>query len=290
MKLADLLLISRISLLPTVWTNTLTGVALAGGSWDDPQLPFLLVSFSLFYIGGMWLNDAFDHKTDSESRPDRPIPSGAIAVSTAFAGGFSMLTIGWIILTATGLNIAANPSWLPSIYGLVLAATIIVYDAWHKQNPLGPALMSICRMLVYFTSAVSIAGRLSFALIHAALALQAYIIGLTVAAKAGNQTRNWHDSLLFFLFVPVVYGFGLAYRAPLTALPLAVFVVWMVLALRSLLQQRNGRPSHAIAHLLAGISLLDALILAALGHVLFFGAAIIAFLLTLWLQRWISGD
>ena len=72
--------------------------------------------------------------------------------------------------------------------------------------------------------------------------------------------------------------------------PLAIFTVWMVLALQSLFLERNGKQSRAVAHLLAGISLLDAVVLAASGQVLLVGGAIAGFLLTLWLQRWISGN
>jgi 4-hydroxybenzoate polyprenyltransferase len=80
--------LGRVSNLPTVWTNTLVGVMLAGASAFDPRVPALLVAMSLFYVGGMFLNDAFDREFDARSsrppntrRPDR--------ASAVFGAGFA---------------------------------------------------------------------------------------------------------------------------------------------------------------------------------------------------------
>ena len=47
-SLSVALRLGRISNLPTVWTNTLVGVTLAGGAALDARLPVLLVALSLF--------------------------------------------------------------------------------------------------------------------------------------------------------------------------------------------------------------------------------------------------
>ena len=79
--------LGRVSNLPTVWTNVLAGVALAGASpWQWAVLPAAL-GLSLAYLGGMYLNDAFDSAIDARERPSRPIPSGAIDANTVFALG-----------------------------------------------------------------------------------------------------------------------------------------------------------------------------------------------------------
>lgn len=59
--------LGRISNLPTVWTNTVAGVVLAGGSLHEGGLPALLAAFTLFYTGGMFLNDAFDRDMIGDS-------------------------------------------------------------------------------------------------------------------------------------------------------------------------------------------------------------------------------
>ena len=52
MKLSVALKLGRVSNLPTVWSNVLTGMALAGGAGIDSRLLILIVSFSLLYVGG----------------------------------------------------------------------------------------------------------------------------------------------------------------------------------------------------------------------------------------------
>ena len=60
--------LGRVSNLPTVWTNALAGVALAGASpWQWAVLPAAL-GLSLAYLGGMYLNDAFDSAIDARER------------------------------------------------------------------------------------------------------------------------------------------------------------------------------------------------------------------------------
>lgn len=76
MTLTLALRLGRISNLPTVWTNVLVGVLLTGAALGDARLPLLMLALSLFYVGGMFLNDAFDREFDAQHRPDRPIPSG----------------------------------------------------------------------------------------------------------------------------------------------------------------------------------------------------------------------
>jgi 4-hydroxybenzoate polyprenyltransferase len=96
MNLSLALRLGRISNLPTVWTNVLAGTVLAAGTVGimDGKLLLLLVALSLFYIGGMFLNDAFDSEFDAKARPDRPIPSGRVSAREVFGYGFALLGAG----------------------------------------------------------------------------------------------------------------------------------------------------------------------------------------------------
>ena len=38
---------------------------------------------------------------------------------------------------------------MPRLPALALVAAILIYDAWHKGNPLAPFVMGLCRALVY---------------------------------------------------------------------------------------------------------------------------------------------
>ena len=73
MTLTLALRLGRISNLPTVWTNVLTGAVLAAGVGEalSGKLPLLLIALSLFYVGGMFLNDAFDAEFDAKNRPEQ---------------------------------------------------------------------------------------------------------------------------------------------------------------------------------------------------------------------------
>ena len=89
--LATLLRLGRVSNLPTVWTNVVAATAIAGGDPLGPGLALVLVAMTLFYVGGMYLNDAFDRGIDARERPGRPIPAGEIAASSVFGiGSWSM--------------------------------------------------------------------------------------------------------------------------------------------------------------------------------------------------------
>src|SRR5262245_13283313 len=74
-KLGVYLRLGRVSNLPTVWTNVLAGVVLAGGR-PQPRLLTLWTALSCFYVGGMFLNDAFDRQVDARERAEGPITSG----------------------------------------------------------------------------------------------------------------------------------------------------------------------------------------------------------------------
>src|SRR6059058_5699428 len=88
-----LLDLGRVSNLPTVWSNCLAGWWLGGGRHAE-KLPFLFLGAALLYVGGMFLNDAFDAVFDRQYRPERPIPSGHITRSTVWKWGLYWLVLG----------------------------------------------------------------------------------------------------------------------------------------------------------------------------------------------------
>src|SRR5919106_4234732 len=118
--------LGRVSNLPTVWINTLTGIVLAGGALASPLTLPLLLAFSLFYVGGMYLNDAFDARIDAIERPERPIPSGAISARAVFAAGFAMLAAGVLLLLWVGYGPAGGTGLWPGLGGLALGGAIVL--------------------------------------------------------------------------------------------------------------------------------------------------------------------
>lgn len=180
--------LGRVSNLPTVWTNVLAGTVLAGSTPTPFPLGLLLLAISLFYVGGMYLNDAFDRHFDAAAYPHRPIPSGAVAAGTVFTMGFLGLGAGELLLIVVGYGIEGGLGWPPVIAGLCLAATIVYYNAHHKGNPLGPFLMSLCRAQVYLTTALAVAPALELSqqVWWGVGLLVAYIMGVELCGAAGN--------------------------------------------------------------------------------------------------------
>jgi 4-hydroxybenzoate polyprenyltransferase len=282
-RLALYLELGRVSNLPTVWTNVLAGVVLAGARPRVATVAFLAFTLSLFYVGGMFLNDAFDRAADARQRPERPIPSGRITAGEVFAVGCG--------LVAAGVALAA---WHAPRLGAVaaavaLAAAIVLYDAWHKENPFGPALMGLCRLLVYVTAALAVSPTLNAPVVVGALCLFAYLIGLTYAAKQETLAHLRHLWPLAFLVVPLVHGLWAAPDGIVGALVYLALLTCVLTAVRLLRGSERDRFPRAVTALIAAISLVDALAIAGAGAP---GTALIASLgwpATLALQRWVRG-
>ncbi|MCW5621803.1 MAG: UbiA family prenyltransferase [Burkholderiales bacterium] len=289
MNLSVALKLGRISNLPTVWSNVLVGALLAGGSLADARLPLLLVSLSLFYVGGMFLNDAFDREFDAKARPERPIPSGQVSAAQVFGFGYGMLALGLLLLVCVGYGFGTGTGWRPLAAGSALAAAILAYDRWHKSNPLSPLVMGLCRVLVYLTAAFAFSAVPPAAVHIGAVMLLCHLIGLTYAAKQEHLGQLESVWPLGFLAVPIIYGLVLGLQSVAALLLVVAFTAWVIYAIRLLLRRARGDVPRAVVSLIAGISLLDGILLAGHGHWEAALVAVGAFLLTLALQRWVSG-
>lgn len=170
--------LGRASNVPTVWTNVAAGMALSAPWLPNRLLTLLAVAVSLSYVGGMYLNDAFDAGWDARNRPDRPIPAGHVRRGTVFAAGFGMLAAGALLVAlATG----TGPAFLAA---LVLAALILIYDAFHKANPLSPLVMAACRVTVYVLASLAVhPPPPPRALYLGAAALALYLVFLSTLAR-----------------------------------------------------------------------------------------------------------
>jgi UbiA prenyltransferase family len=289
MRWAVALRLGRVSNLPTVWTNTLAGIVLAGGSAFDRRTAPLLVALSLFYVAGMYLNDAYDAEIDARERPERPIPSGQVSAETVFAAGFGMMALGVALLAWTGYGVEGGTGFGPVLGGLGLGAAIVLYDRRHKDNPLSPVLMGLCRVLVYVTAGLAVALELPPALPFGALLLLCYLIGLTYVAKQETlgEVRNLWP--LLFLGVPLIYALAGVPTSPTAAALGLAFAVLVGLALCFLWRRQPGDVPRAVVSLIAGISLLDAVLIAGAGNLSIAWLAALGFVLTLILQRFVAG-
>ena len=272
--------LGRVSNLPTVWTNVTAGVVLAGGILSPLSTVLLVVAASALYVGGMFLNDAYDAHLDAVERPERPIPSGAVTQREVKVWGFAWLALG---LVCVGLVDVAGLAATVGTCGL-----IVLYNRWHKGNPLGPLIMGLCRVGLYFIAA-GVAGGINRSVLIGAVLLLGWVLGLTYVAKhegKGSLARSWPLWALvapIAMSVPLVWKAGMLGRAIVGGL-----VMWLQRSLR-LVKRGGPKIREAVVSLIAGISLVDAALILGAGQPALAIACVGAFGATLVLQRWVAG-
>lgn len=261
-----LLVLGRVSNLPTIWSNCLAGWALAGGApltgevrqmIDEPvRFLVLCVGASLLYTGGMYLNDAFDVEFDRQHRRERPIPAGAIGLRAVWTLGFV-----WVMAGLTCMFWLGQKNTTTSILAVLLAGTIVLYDAIHKAFTLSPVLMAGCRLLLVLMAAS--AGRLGITglTIWSALVLALYIVGLSYLARHESLPGTIRYWPCIFLAAPVVLGWVVNrgdWRSQGLTLSV-IFAVWSLQALRFAYWAPEKNLGRTVTNLLAGIVLVDLL-------------------------------
>ena len=180
------LLLSRVSNVPTVWTNVLAGMCASSLTFGWTDYLQVALAVSLFYTAGMFLNDAFDEPYDRRVRPERPIPAGDVSKREVFL-------VGGALLVAAELLLPLRAGVL--VLGGILAAAIVLYDYRHKGSAVAPLIMGACRGLVYAVAAAAAAGVTGAAVIGAGI-MTAYVAGLTVIAKLSGANARWLVPLL----------------------------------------------------------------------------------------------
>jgi 4-hydroxybenzoate polyprenyltransferase len=278
-SLRTLLILGRISNLPTVWSNCLAGWWLGGaGNYED--LPFLLAGATCLYTGGMFLNDAMDAEFDRLHRKERPVPSGAIGLEILWKWGLSWLALGGLCLIWLGPTTGC--------LGVLLILSILLYDAVHKRIRFGPILMAICRFLLYVIAASVANNGVTGRSIWCGLALALYIVGLSFFARGESVHHKLHYWPAFLMAAPVILALLIDnndYREAGLLLS-AVLVLWTLLALRQTLWSNEPKIGLTVSWLLAGIVLVDWLAVADAPRLLC-GICIVLFLTALLLQRFV---
>ncbi len=251
-SLRTLLVLGRVSNLPTVWSNCLAGWLLGGGGvWS--RFVWLALGATLVYVGGMFLNDAFDAAFDTEHRCERPIPSGAISRNAVWLWSVALLAGGTGILGWLGRE--------PAILAVQLLVCIVLYDAFHKSLDWSPVLMASCRFFLLLTAAATGARGVEGLALWSATALGSYIIGLSYLARresAPGLIRFWP---LVFLAAPLVLAFVVndGYFGEKALLASAIVALWVLRCLRPTFWQSPPDIGKSVSGLLAGICLVDLL-------------------------------
>ena len=248
-RFGTLLDLGRISNLPTVWSNCLAAWLLnGGGSW--PSFMLLAAGATLLYVGGMFLNDAFDADFDRQFRPERPIPSGKIAERDVWWMGGLLIFFGWLLLFLLGHTVA--------LLALALVVAIILYDAIHKRTEAAPLLMGLCRFLLYLVAGTATFHNVSEPVIWHGLALAAYIVGLSFLARGESGSGKVTLFPMLFVVAPLVANLWLnPSRNLLSWLASAALLAWLIWSVRGLAAGAKLNIGQTVAGLLAGIVLVD---------------------------------
>ena len=267
--LRTLLILGRVSNLPTVWSNCLAGWWLGNVRYDafirgipdvaSPipngahiwKLPLLLLGASLLYTGGMFLNDAFDEEFDRLRRPERPIPSGKISAAEVWLYGFAQLAAGILLLFFCGK--------LAGCAAVVLAFFIVIYDFTHKFFVESPWLMGACRFWVYvIAGATGIEGLNGFVIFGAA-ALAFYVVGLSYVARRESfrgPVPYWPLPLLAAPIILALMINAAPYKLP--AIGMSILLgLWIIRHVRFIFLGGGTNAGWIVSNLLAGIVLVD---------------------------------
>ncbi len=214
----------RLSLAPTAVADIVCGAVYAGQGWPaNPGRLWLPVLASLFvYHGGMVLNDCADAERDEKTRPERPIPSGAVSPEAALTVAVVLLALGPLI---------ANWYPYPGPLSLVLLGVALLaafYDLAPRGAWTGPVLLGLCR------AGNLLAGMLAFSVLTngciwlaAGYGLYVFFVSRLGRMEDGADARigTRPTKLLFAAGACQVlpFAFGLAWTAPLAA----AYIGWL---------------------------------------------------------------
>ncbi|WP_202111248.1 UbiA-like protein EboC [Sphingobacteruim zhuxiongii] len=190
----------------TAISDVLAGLAIAClfmiqglPSWMD--IVNIVVSSMLLYTGGIVFNDVFDAKLDRIERPERPIPSGRIAISSASIFGIVSFVI------ACWLAMQVNMTCL--YVALAIVVMCILYNGIAKHHfILGPIAMGMCRGLNLLLGFAVIPASLTHWYI--ALVPVIYIASVTNISRGevyGNNKTALQVSLGLYLLVILILSY-----------------------------------------------------------------------------------
>lgn len=134
----------RVANVLTAISNVWMGMIFATGGLPGWRAVGITLTSALIYSGGMVLNDVFDAEVDARERPERPIPSGRVALPTARVLGWALLASGFL---AAWMIARFTPTTAPGVIATLLIAAVVGYDRGLKATAWGPAVMGACRLL-----------------------------------------------------------------------------------------------------------------------------------------------
>jgi 4-hydroxybenzoate polyprenyltransferase len=248
----DLLALSRMSYLPTVWSNCLAGFLLSGGGSAGRWIA-LFLGCTLIYVGGMCLHDACDADFDlSASRP-RPIPKQVVPERTVWLISLYCFIGAFLCLSFLGIK--------PMSIASVLLFVLVLFFGLHKAFVFTPALQGGIRLLLYLLGASCATDGVSGLAIWCGLAMGVYEAFASIYETRPKEQTRLPVWPCFFLVTPLVLAFyinGPGYRIA-ASLYAILLCIWLWVALRKAWTPTFYRPQQIAADLTASLVLVDML-------------------------------
>ena len=292
----------RVSALPTAISNILAGFLVASGDWlPVTNLLLLIASSCCLYMSGMVLNDWWDRDVDQLNRSNRPIPSGRVSSKAAFTG--------YLMLTLTGILLAAAVS-MPSLgCAISLVVAIALYDCVLKRTAIAPMIMGLCRglnILLGASAAPALQSNLlpgfTGSTIWIAVCLGIFITGVTWFARKESEGDNRRllvsGSVIMvfgvagFILTPLVFDVAASQSALLRYIAI-VSLVALPIAVRAFAAIKSPMPANigvTVGTALRSLILFDAAIayLFSQCQVAYPIAILLLLIPALLMSRWIS--
>jgi 4-hydroxybenzoate polyprenyltransferase len=266
---------------------------------DSWPLALLITASSLLYIAGIVLNDVFDLEIDRRQRPERPLPSGRVSLPAARLLGWLLLALG--VASGVGAGLFVGHPW-PGVIAGLLAACIVLYDAWLKRTPLGPLAMGSCRTfnVLLGMSALGVPWHTEHYLVAGGIGV--YVAGVTWFARKEAQ----RSSRLQLTLATLVMALGIAMLIGLpqwsdrtvvgTSANQGQWYLWTSVlgmaiisrSLRAIISPVPTRVQTAVAVGILSIVVLDAFVCFAIGRVCEAGLILLLLLPAMFLGRWIK--
>ncbi|MEO1993249.1 MAG: UbiA family prenyltransferase [Pirellulales bacterium] len=168
----------------TAVADVLSGYLICFGprivEWPEWVCWSAMASSVSLYAAGMVLNDVYDVEVDRIERPERPLPSGLVSLSTAHHVGCLLFGVG---LLFAGITSLLAQSVLPIIIGILLVIAVWVYDRYAKKIFLGPVVMGMCRGLNWLLGMTAVGEVLSASEYFIPMGMSLYVCGITLFAK-----------------------------------------------------------------------------------------------------------
>jgi 4-hydroxybenzoate polyprenyltransferase len=114
-----------------------------------------------------------------------------------------------------------------------------------------------------------------------------YTVGVTYIAKTENKVSALNIGIVATIFLPTLYF--LFHSSQIVFLPVLCFTAWAIYSVSFAYRSPKRQIGRSVGQLIAGMALLDALVLARTGSLPGVILALLAFSATFYLQRYVKG-